>query len=277
MSQLRPNQRNKYRAHWEVAHGVVEVGTTPPSLQIARSNTCNFKCVYCEDHRAGNQIPRANLEGQTWNDLLALIPQSDWLAFHGISEFMMDPQFFDIVRRCADAGATLSINTNGSVCTPKYLDALAAYPGSLAMNFSVDAATPETFLRLRGWDFWRVIRNIKKYVERFESRERPTWISLSFVIAKSNVQEMVPFLFLAKSLRATAVKYYRLHEYDGLNWKIPTKAGDTFSYRDECTSEFGDEYNHEVERTQHAAQMMGMAVELPATFTEAALRRQLVR
>lgn len=266
---LRLNQRNKYQALWEFAHGIADVQSTPVHLQIARSNLCNFKCVYCIDHRVGNQIPRTKNEGETWQALLSLIPRSEELAFHGISEFMIDPEFFAIVERCASAGAALSINTNGSVCTEKYLDALAQYPGHLNVNFSIDAATPETFLRIRGWDFWRVVGNINTYVDRFASTRGNTWVSLSFVIAKSNVQEMLPLIYLAKGLKVNEVKYYRLHQYDGLDWRVETKDGGFFDYREECASTFCDDYNRQRERVLQAAEILGIFVELPAADPDA--------
>lgn len=267
---LRLNQRNKYQALWEFAHGTSDVATTPPNLQIARSNLCNFKCVYCIDHREGNTVPRTVNEGATWQMLLGLIPRSESLAFHGISEFMIDLEFFDTVRRCAEAGATLSINTNGSVCTPKHVEALAAYPGALLMNFSMDAATPETFMRIRGWDFWRVVRNIKTYVERFASREHFTSVTMSFVITKSSVADMLPMVLLAKALRVDGVKYYRLHEYAGLDWRIQAKAGGAFDYREESTYAFSQEYNRAVENTRQAAELLQVNIELPATISEEA-------
>src|SRR5690349_7185155 len=98
---LRANQTNKYRALWEFSHGIAFVDSIPAQLQIAPSNTCNFKCVYCCDHRTGNTVPRTTLEAQAWKDMLTLIPRAETLAFHGISEFMMDPKFFDIVQLCA--------------------------------------------------------------------------------------------------------------------------------------------------------------------------------
>jgi len=271
VSEFKLNQKNKYRALWEFAHGIADVKSTPPNLQIARSNLCNFHCVYCVDHRLGNQIPRTKIEGETWQKLLELIPRSEVLAFHGVSEFMIDPEFFDIIRQCAEAGAALSINTNGSVCTPKHLDVLADYPHDLSINFSLDAATPETYLRIRGWDFWRIVRNIQTYTERFEARHGTTWVSLSFVITKSNVQDMMPLIFLAKALKVDSVKYYRLHEYEGLSWRVETKAGGFFDYRAECTRQFGEEYNREIERTRQAAKILGVDIELPAPLTEVEL------
>lgn len=265
---LKINQKNRYRALSEFAKGAPVVASTPPTMQIARSNHCNFKCVYCIDHRTGNSIPRNNLNDDVWQDLLGLIPRSMALSFHGISEFMIDPQFFDIVKRCADAGVELRMNTNGSVCTPKYLDALASYPGHLTIDFSLDAASPDVFTRIRGWDFWRVIRNIKSYVDRFEDRRKHTWMTLSFVITKSSVSDMLPFLYLGHALKMDSLIYYRLHEYDGLDWRVETKSGGDFDYREEITSQFVADYNKGISEVRKAADLLGIRVELPAALTE---------
>jgi len=264
---MRLNQINKYQALWEYSHGVSEVESTPSDLQIGRTNTCNFKCVYCGDHREGNQVPRTNIEGHTLDDMLTLIPRSTQLMFHGISEFMIDPHFFDILQRCADAGAALCINTNGSVCTAKHVKALCDYPGPLTLVISVDAATPEVFSHIRGWHFWRVIKNIKRYVDSFrDQRKASTFITLSFVITKSSVCDVVPFVYLAKSLGVDSIRYYRLHEYDGLDWQVRTQIGRMFDYREECTEKFVDEYNRRIDEAAKAAALIGLSIEVPAKF-----------
>ena len=125
---LRENQWNRYRAMREFALAASNVDSSPPSLQIARTNRCNFKCAYCIDHRVGSTVPRTELTGETWADLLRLLPSTSSMAFHGISEFLIDPHFFEVVEQCAKAGVELSINTNGSVCTEKHVAALEHYP-----------------------------------------------------------------------------------------------------------------------------------------------------
>jgi MoaA/NifB/PqqE/SkfB family radical SAM enzyme len=268
MRDLRLNQKNKYRAQWEYAKGHPTVQSTPPILQIARSNTCNFHCVYCPDHRDGNTVPRFKNEGETWRQLLELIPRSDTLSFHGVSEFMLDPGFFDIVARCRDAHATLLINTNGSVCGPRHLDVLATYPGTLVMNFSLDAATPETFLRVSGWRFDRVLQNIRRYVERFESRQHRTWLSASLVITRTSLDEVTDFVRLAHELKLHHVRLCRLLEYDGLDWDIPTKAGDRFDYRDEYAQLHGDAFNRKLEEARQLAEQYQIYIEVPASGPE---------
>ena len=111
-------------------------------------------------------------------------------------------------------------------------------------------------MAIRGQDFWRIVRNIRAYMDRFEKRRDITWVSLSFVIARTSIKDMMPFVFLAKALKVDVIKYYRLHEYDGLDWRVETKAGGIFDYRNECVGKFGEEYNHEIERTRKAAEIL---------------------
>lgn len=263
------NRLNKYRGQWEFARGDHAVASTPSDLQLGRSNTCNFKCVYCVDHRTGNTKPRTQLSPEVWRDLSGLIPQTETLAFHGISEFFIDPDFFTILQSCADAKATIRLNTNGSVCTPRHLEALENYPGRLVIDFSLDAATPDTFTRIRGWDFWRVTRNIQKLVQAFSRRKASTWSAISFVIVKSNVHEMVPMVYFAKCLGVDVLTFYRLHEYEGLDWTVETRHGGSFAYPEETTTNFVEAYNREIERARRIADIIGMRVEIPGIYTEA--------
>lgn len=269
MAQLRPNQLNKYRAFWEYSKSRSSVRSTPPNLQIAKSNICNFQCVYCPDHRVGNSVPILKIEGETWLKLLQLIPRSDTLAFHGVGEFMVDPDFFDIVDRCRAAQATLLVNTNGSICTPRHLEALAAYPGKLVMNFSLDAATPETFLRVRGGDFDRILRNIRRYIDHFQSRRDRTWLIASFVITRTSVHEAAAFVRLAHELTMNQVRLLRLLEYDGLDWSIPTKAGDTFDYKSECAGQYPEAFNRNIEEARRLAEDYRLHIDVPAMLAEA--------
>lgn len=267
---LRQNQINRYRSMREYALGAAELRSTPPSLQIARTNRCNFHCAYCIDHREGSTVPRTVLDGAIWGGLLDLIPASSSMAFHGISEFLIDPEFFDIVERCAAAGVELSINTNGSVCTPRHVEAFTRYPAPLYVNFSIDAASEATYRRIRGWDFERLLRNIETYVAAFATRTAPTKTTLSYVIFASNVHETGEVVRLAAKLRIGGVKFYRLHEYEGLDWVVPTGFGGDFDYRAEHTSKCQAEFDAAIDAAERAARETGIDVELPARFSAGA-------
>jgi MoaA/NifB/PqqE/SkfB family radical SAM enzyme len=198
-----------------------------------------------------------------WENLVGVVERAEVLAFHGISEFLIDKDFFPIVERCAAAGGMLSLTTNGSVCTERHLTVLRNYPGTININFSLDAATPEMFERIRGWDFLRVLDNIRSYVKCFECRRDRSLITLSFVITKTNVGEMVPFVYLAKALDVDSIHYWTLHQYQGLDWKVETRGGGFFDYLKETPRNFVKEYNRQIESTRRAAAIVGMDAELP--------------
>lgn len=268
--QLPENLENRYRAIWDFAAGETRPQSLPASLQLALDNRCNFHCSYCPDHREGSTIPRSELVGSALTESLALIPHVETLAFHGVSEFLIDRNFFEIVGRCAAATANLSINTNGSVWSERHAEVFRAYPGKLDFNVSVDAATPASYTRIRGWSFERLLTNLGRYSEVLQQRTAPTWSSLSFVITRTNVGEMADFVHLAAKFRFRAVKFYRLHEYGSFDWQIESADGQPFDYRSECTDRFPAEHDAGVVAAAAAAAELGLAVEVPALFGAAA-------
>ncbi len=265
---LLPNEANRLRAQWEFARGQAEVVSTPARLQLGRSNICNFHCVYCSDHRAGNTIPRSRLEGATWDHLARLIPRATFLGFHGVSEFFLDPDFFAILDTCAAARVGLMLNTNGSVCTPRYLQALTDYPAPLEITFSIDAATPATYQRLRGWDFARLQENIRRYQAAFRDRAHPLLVIYSLVLMRSNLDEVVPFLHLAKSLGPGCVSLIPLNQYEGLNWRIADPLGRPFDYVAECPGSVRQAYNRALELARRTAVELDLKLFLPPPLAE---------
>lgn len=257
---------NTYEAMWEYANGISAVASIPPVLQIARSNICNFKCVYCADHRAGNTVARTKNDGETWEMLSKLLPRAELLSFHGISEFMIDPQFFEIITACAQSGANISINTNGSVWTKKYEQVLKDFPGRLIMTFSLDAAGPASYLRMRGGDFHSTLENVKKYVQAFSQRRDRTWLSASFVITRSNLDEILPFIRLASRLGFDSVRFHRLLDYESLDWRIKAKDGSEFDYQQELPKLSAEKYNTIIEQAHGLADELAIYAEIPAKF-----------
>lgn len=259
-----PAITNAFRAVWEYANGCEVVESTPTALQLARNNLCNFSCVHCFDHRPGNTVPRTRLTGIGWDHVDGLIEQTILLSFHGISEFMIDPEFFPIVERCARAGAMLSINTNGSVCTARHLEVLRQYPQVLTVTFSMDGATPETYRRIRGWDLGRIVRNIKAYVECFRERTAPTNVTLAFVLMRSTLADAVSAVYLAKALNVNLLRFSPLHEYEGLDWKAEVAPGVVFDYQAETLRHCVPEVDEVMAQVHELADALGVCVEAPA-------------
>lgn len=264
MVELAPNRRNRLLAEWEFAQGASEVASTPPNLQLARWNVCNLHCVFCRDHRPGSDFPRYRVDDARWSELLELVPRTEVVAFFGISEFLVDPQFFELLELAGRHAARLTIHTNATVCTERHLEAIARYPGGLNLAFSIDAASPEVYRRLRGGDFWQVLENIRKILHCRRERRDLTHSAVSFVITKSSVGEMVGAVWLAKALGVDSISFVRLHEYGGLDWRVQAADGSTFDYREEVCSRFPEEFDRQVAAAHRAAALAGIAADIPA-------------
>jgi MoaA/NifB/PqqE/SkfB family radical SAM enzyme len=260
------NALNRYQAWAEFAAGKETPESKPTELSIGLTNNCNLHCVYCAEQRPGNSTPRARLEGEVLDDLMALVPYAQAIAWHGISEFFLDRRFFEVVECSAAASALLTLSTNGTVFTDRHARALTEYPAPICINFSVDASSAAVYREVRGFHFDTVLANIRRYMAAFKQRRRETWSTLSFVIARCNVHEMEPFVRLAHDIGVKGVIFYRLHSYEGLDWKVKTAVGTEFDYRAQRVENFPDLYNANARLAAVTASELGIDLNVPAEF-----------
>jgi hypothetical protein len=87
---------------------------------------------------------------------------------------------------------------------------------------------------------------------------------MTFVVCRTSLPDMLPALYLGRTLGVDHVRYYLMHEYSGMDWKTVGADGREFAYRDECVSLFPDEYARVRAEVARAADLLGFEVELPA-------------
>jgi MoaA/NifB/PqqE/SkfB family radical SAM enzyme len=76
------------------------------------------------------------------------------------------------------------------------------------INFSVDAATKETYEYIRGPHFDQVIRHIRKAVDiRQQQPNHNPRIYMDFVLMQCNKHEILPFIELAQDIEARGVYF----------------------------------------------------------------------
>lgn len=262
---MNSRERNRYLAWWEFAQARTRVDSTPLEAGIARTNQCNFHCVYCAPHRDGNHAPRERLSDAAWRSLGTVIDRLEGVAFHGVSEFFVDPDFFDIVARCAQRGTALFLNTNGSVCTPRHLEVLRTHPAFVSLDVSIDAINPATYRRIRGFDFWKVLENTQRFAQVLTGRAFPSQMAVSMVLMDSNLEQAPAFVALARSLGAHRAIFRPLNEAHDLDWRIAAPDGSAFDYRAEQCSRHAERFVACIEATRRMADLLGMPIELPGT------------
>lgn len=222
--------------NWQEAlQGRSRLESTPPILGIDMYGVCNVKppCVYCEWDKSkemeGDNVdaPFTRQTLEEWGDLFT---RTRNLVNCSIGEpFMMKnvDELFDIY---GDSGKTLEMATNGQILTDRNIEKLL--DRDIELYISLDAATPETYAKLRNDTFERILDNLRRLIAAKGGRDGLPRVHLVFMPMRCNVHELATFVDLCDQLQVDRMVLRPLNYADAiyLRWD---RAGYTFDYQKE--------------------------------------------
>jgi MoaA/NifB/PqqE/SkfB family radical SAM enzyme len=186
------------------------VASLPRSLYLETTNRCDSKCQTCI--RTFRSLePPADLSLAQVKSIAEQFPVLERVVLHGIGEPLLNREIFEIVAYLKSRAATVLSNSDAiSLTLPRALKLIDS--GLDEYRVSMDAATPETYRRVRGVDqFDRVVANVRRLVELEQERSRSApRVSLWFTAARINLPELPAFVRLAASLGVAEVYVQRL-------------------------------------------------------------------
>jgi MoaA/NifB/PqqE/SkfB family radical SAM enzyme len=150
----------------------------------------------------------------SWELFTSIVDQFPRIArvvLHGVGEPMMVPALPRMIRYLKERGVYTLFNTNGTLLTQRAGRELIA-AGLDELRVSLDAATPESFMRVRGRDFFaRILRNVRAFT-RLQSELSCTTprVSLWLTGLKETLAELPAFVRLAHDLGVFEVYLQRL-------------------------------------------------------------------
>jgi MoaA/NifB/PqqE/SkfB family radical SAM enzyme len=199
------------------------VDTLPRSLYLETTNRCDSKCQTCIRTFATLEPP-ADLTLESVRSIVEQFPALDRVVLHGIGEPLLNPWIFDIVAHLKTRVASVLFNSDAIGLTSARAERLLE-SGLDEYRVSMDAATPETYRRLRGVDrFARVTANVACLVElqRASGHTTPR-VSLWFTVSRANLEELPAFVRLAARLGVGEVYVQRL-VFNGLGLAVEANA-----------------------------------------------------
>ena len=186
------------------------VATLPRSLYLETTNRCDSKCQTCI--RTFRSLePPADLTLEQVKVITEQFSVLERIVLHGIGEPLLNREIFEIVAYLKTRAATVLFNSDAiSLTATRALRLIQS--GLDEYRVSLDAATRQTYRRLRGVDqFDRVVANVRRLVqlERGRSRSAPR-VSLWFTASRANLDELLAFVRLAADLGVDEVYVQRL-------------------------------------------------------------------
>jgi MoaA/NifB/PqqE/SkfB family radical SAM enzyme len=236
----------------ELIEGRIALRSSPPKLGVDIQGACNVKppCVYCawdfsKEREGGNvDVPFTRETLGEWGDFFE---NSHELVNCSIGEPFMGKNMDELLEAFGDRGKILEMTTNGQILTEANIRRLIGR--NVHLYISLDAATAETYARLRNsrWDL--VLENVRRLVSAKGGPGHLPLVYLVFMPMKANVHEVDDFVRLCKELRADRLVLRPLNDSEGLEL-----AWDRAGYR--------FEYQHEILPWEQLVRISGRVAEL---------------
>ena len=218
----------------ESLEGRGELTSTPTNLGIDMYGVCNVKppCVYCDWDHAKEQ-EEDNVEAPFNLDTLGeygpFFENAASLINCSIGEPFMMKNFDALLDAFGDRNKLVEMTTNGQILTDRNIQKLLGR--RIELYVSLDAATAETYAKLRNDTFDRILGNLRRLVSAKGGRGGLPRVHLVFMPMRVNMHEFDEFVKLCADLDADRFVLRPLNEIgDELEW---TRAGHRFVYSEE--------------------------------------------
>lgn len=190
----------------ETTENRTELNSFPTFVGLNLTSKCSAHCAFCSIQPKTQKIRDAFT--------LEEIKKMDWLRhvqtlaiWGGIGDSLVNPEFLPIVDylHTTFPKLKLELSTNGILLNEDTCQTLASSLSSF--NVSLNAATLitwEKLMRSKGFD--NVCKGIRRIAQLRKNAYSPK-ISLSYVLTRENIHEVVQFVELAKNLGADKVTF----------------------------------------------------------------------
>lgn len=174
---------------------------------------CNLYCTSCRnDYCRLNEKEKKRI-GLLTDYITEEAKYLDWMNIAGQGEVFLSKNYKKILEAIVKEEIGAFVLTNGNLFNEEKAELIRKGNGRLAMGFSIDAATAETYDKIRrGGDFNKVLRALKLAGDMRKKGEIH-YLKMFFVIQKDNVAEMEKFVKLAQEVGADKVVFTKIQNW----------------------------------------------------------------
>jgi MoaA/NifB/PqqE/SkfB family radical SAM enzyme len=193
------------------ASGQSLVSHLPARVTLETTSICNLRCVMCPQAIDAVDRPK-HMSEQLFEQVRPALKSARWIQLNGIGEPLASPAlWYGLGNDFFPSGAEVVFNTNMTLLNARRIDLLRNVKFSLALNISLDAAHAVTYRRIRKYEYSIPIENIRRLVEARGEAWYPR-LMINMTLMRENIEEVVDFVDLAKSLGVDAVGLWHLNQ-----------------------------------------------------------------
>lgn len=232
-------RQNKQRWQNEFAIGATVLRSRPSWITFDPASVCNLRCVQCPRQHPNSTFQEHRADPMLFERLRDSLPSLERLTLYGLGEPLLSDLFWAIVEDEATAQVPMiDINTNGTLLTARNVDRLLNAHLTW-IKVSIDAATPDTFRRIRGGSLQNVVTGVRRLTARRREVNRTNLhISIGMTLMLENIRELPAMIELSQELGADAFWAQHLQmRGDGSSddWRVE-RHGWTFVYDEQHLS-----------------------------------------
>lgn len=204
----------------------VVMSPMPQRLLLCFDRSCNLSCPSCRTHKIvhgqGKEFDKSMYLSEKLIEDLFAKPHSNPINL--MITGSGDPFASKVYRRLIESidgkdfpNLRLDLFTNGVLLTPEQWQKLERVHGNIGMiSISIDAATAETYKKVRGGDWQQLMDNMSFIGDLWKTGKIKNY-ETNFVVQKSNFQEMSQFVRLCHSKNVQHINFSPLVNWN--TWK----------------------------------------------------------
>jgi hypothetical protein len=231
--------QNAVRNEAEYRAGAAVIESAPPRLRITTSKTCNIAnekaCVYCAwDFTKGLEAGSPDQSPNFLDQMGRYFHQAQAITDCSYGEVPLERHFEDVLVATTEFDRSFEFTSNGQMLSPKLRARLLGRPARV--HVSIDSANAEGYRRYRDHRFDMIIRNLRALCEERKATGNLPEVFVSFIVMRSNREEMADFLRLMADIGVDQVMFRDLYREPSINGLKAIHYGYNFDYETERLS-----------------------------------------
>lgn len=188
----------------------------PTTAAVSHDYSCNLKCITCRNgYRHASKEEMEEIEKRSETITAEFLPHTEFLITAGDGEVFLSKAYRSIYTHPNMKFVKwLRFLTNGLLFTPeRWKELRAVYTGKVMMTVSIDAATKETYEKIRSGGRFDVLKRNMEYAASLRKTGDLSYLRFNFVVQKENYREMPLFVKWGQDLGVDELFFTKI-----LNW-----------------------------------------------------------